>query len=158
METPIIVAIISGSVAIASPLITYVVTRMIDRRKLKDITGRRKAVIGSWQGNLVQEMSGTVFTIELEMTFVAGKKTIEGRSEFYNPITNQITRLRFTGGFYHEQFVKLDYTNTDELVVQFGCSILKLSADGRSLEGSYVGYGSVTNQIVVGKVTLHRTV
>jgi hypothetical protein len=157
MEAPIIAAIISGSVAIVSPVITYAVTRVYDRRRLGKIEGRRKAMVGVWKGNIVQNMKGALLSMSLEITFTASNKVIEGSGEFISPTTNELAKLKFTGGFYHEQFVKLDYTNPDELIVQFGCSILKLSSDGRMLEGRYVGYGATTNQIVVGEVSLRRT-
>jgi hypothetical protein len=157
METPIITAIIAGSVAIVSPIITYVVTRMYDQRGLGKIKGRRRAMVGSWKGDIVQEIDGKSVSMNLEITFTAGKRVIEGTGEFISQTTNQVTRLKFTGGFYHEQFVKLDYANPDELIVQFGCSILKLSSDGRTLEGRYVGYGSLSDRIILGEVSLRRT-
>jgi len=155
MDTTIKAALISGGVAIVAPITTYVATRIYDRRGLGRIVGRRRALIGTWKGNILQDNSQFGEAL-LTMTFSSSGKVIEGDCELIYPIENQLIKLRFTGGFYHERFVKFDYTNLDELVVQFGAAILTLAADGKSLEGRFVGYGSQTNGIVSGTVLMHR--
>jgi hypothetical protein len=157
MDPAVIAAIISGSIAIVLPIITYGVTRFYDRRGMRKIEGRRNAIVGTWDGEIAQEVDGKLVSMKLGITFTAGKKVIEGTGKFINPVTNLLTELKFNGGFYHEQFVKLDFTNTDDIIVQFGCSILQLSSVGRTMQGRYVAYGSFTNLIVSGEVNLRRT-
>jgi len=130
METPIIAAVISGIVAIVSPIITYLITRIYDRRGLGRILGRRKALIGIWKGSIVQDNDRELGAISIDMSFTSSGKVVEGNFEFVDPISNQVIKLKFTGGFYHEQFAKFDYTNADELVVQFGSAIMSLASDG----------------------------
>src|SRR5262249_13847612 len=57
------------------------------------------------------------------------------------------TVLNFVGGFYHEQFVKLDYVNPDADIIQFGTYIATLNAGGKVLEGRFLGYGPDTEGI-----------
>ena len=157
METAIIVAIISGSVAIISPISTYVITRMYDRRGLGKITGRRKALLGTWKGSILQDADSEWGKMNIDMTFISNGKIVEGNCTLIYPVDNQVIKLKFTGGFYHERFIKFDYTNPDESVVQFGSAVMILDSNGKTLEGRYVGYGSITNRIVSGTVLMHRT-
>lgn len=156
MEPVIVAAIISGSVAILAPIITYVVTRMYDNRELRQIKGRQKAISGTWHGTIAQEIDGNLANINLSITFTAGKKIVEGIAEFISPMTGLPVKLNFTGGFHNDYFIKFDYTNPDETVIQFGSCIVRLSDDGKTLKGKYVGYGANTNQIVNGIVDLKK--
>jgi hypothetical protein len=159
METPIIVAIISGVFGIVSPITAYVVTRIYDRRVLGKIVGRRKALIGKWKGNIVQDSDRELGEMGIDMVFTSSGKVIEGDCEFIFPEGNRVRviKLKFIGGFYHERFVKFDYTNPEDGVIQFGCAIMILASEGKRLEGRYVGYGSITNRIVSGTVVMHKT-
>lgn len=94
--------------------------------------------------------------MQLSITFTAGKKVVEGIAEFISPVTNLPVKLNFTGGFHNDYFIKFDYKNPDETVIQFGSCIVKLSDDGKSLKGKFVGYGASTNQIVNGIVDLEK--
>src|SRR5437868_1478080 len=98
METTIKAALISGVVAIVAPITTYVATRIYDRRGLGKIVGRRKALIGTWKGNIVQDDS-QFGGMNLTMTFTSSGKVIEGNCELIYPVDNQLIKLRFTGGF-----------------------------------------------------------
>jgi hypothetical protein len=157
MDPTVKAAVITGVVAIVSPILTYAVTRIYDRRELGKIVGRRKALIGTWRGNIVQDNSSELGALNIDMTFTSSGKIVEGNCELIYPVGNQLIKLRFIGGFYHERFVKFDYTNPDEAVVQFGSAVMILDSTGKLLEGRYVGYGSLTNQIVSGTVVMHRT-
>ena len=99
METPIIVAIISGSVAMVSPIATYVITRMYDRRGLGKIVGRRRALIGTWKGSISQDGDKELGAMNLEMIFTSSGKVVEGNCKLIYPVDNQIMNLIFTGGF-----------------------------------------------------------
>ena len=76
----------------------------------------------------------------------------------FPPITGNTIKLKFVGGFLYERFIKFDYSNPDESIIQFGNTILDLSADGKTLIGKFVGFGSITNQIVSGEVKLNLVV
>lgn len=156
MAPEVIAAIITGAVALIAPIATYFATIAYERRSIQKISGRRKSIVGNWRGNIKQSLKGAPVTIDIEMGFTAGNKIIEGNCRFLSPLDNRTTNLKFTGGFYHERFIKFDYKNEDEGVIQFGSSIIDLSADGRTMTGSYVGYGAGTNEIVTGNVILNR--
>jgi hypothetical protein len=155
MTSEIIAAIISSAVAIVAPIITLVFKNNYDRRIWETITGRRKAIIGKWVGSITQTIENIPTSFNLEITFTADKKIVKGDASFISPLTSRTIKLKFVGGFLFERFIKFDYKNPDESVIQFGNAILDLSADGKTLIGKFVGFGSITNQIVSGEVTLN---
>ncbi len=151
MESATLAAIISGTAAIGSPLITLAATRIYDNRKLIAVKGsRRQAIVGTWLGRSKQKHDGIDLETDVKLMITAGKKLIEGEAHFAGPITGRPTHVRFAGGFLYEQFVKLDYSNVEEHALQFGTVILLLSPDARVLEGRFVGFGAETRAIVSG--------
>jgi hypothetical protein len=93
------------------------------------------------------------------MEFKADGKIIEGIVILDHPEGPSEPRLhlRIINSDFHEPFLKLDYKNTTDGVLQFGCWIAKLDGGGRRLEGRYVGYGSISNRIVFGEVSVRKS-
>ena len=91
------------------------------------------------------------------MNFTKHRKRIVGRMTFTMPGLATRT-LDFTGGFLHEQFVKLDYNNPDSDIMQFGCYVAKLitTSDRKTLDGRFVGYGPDTRDIVHGTAICNK--
>lgn len=65
-------------------------------------------------------------------------------------------RLQCTGGFYNDQFLKLDYKNSNSEIIQCGCFIAKVyvTTNRKTLEGQFVGYA--VYDIVYGTATLNK--
>ena len=155
MSPEIVAAIISSMVAIVAPIITLVVKNNYDRRFWETITGRKKAIIGTWVGAITQTIDNIPTSLNLEIVFTANKKIVKGDASIISPTTGKSIKLKFVGGFLFERFIKFEYKNPDESIIQFGNAILDLSADGKTLIGEFVGFGSITNQIVSGEVKLN---
>jgi hypothetical protein len=64
--------------------------------------------------------------------------------------------LVVTVTFIHDPFIKIDYRNRSDTVLQFGSCVFQLNAEGTGLVGRLVGYGSITNQIVSGEMEFAR--
>jgi hypothetical protein len=156
METPIIAGLVTGTAAIVSPVTAYFVKSLFETRNWTKLRGRRKAVIGIWDGTISQETVGTPMLINIRMQFTAGGRKVKGNCQLTSPVNNRYMKLDFIGGFYHADFMKFDYLNHDNSVVQFGSAVLFLSPDGRNLTGRFAGYGSTTNSIVSGEVDLNK--
>ena len=121
---------------------------------------RRKALRGRWRGTLKQldsEVTG-VEAHTLEMSFLPRWRTVTGTAFFIATMhgTDITVDLSVRGGFLHGRFLKIDYSHSDEAHMQFGSAVLGLSDDGKALSGRYVGYGSLTKQIVTGLITLSK--
>lgn len=122
---------------------------------------RRRALQGRWRGALKQ-LDSDLSDVEvhtLEMSFAPRLRTIKGTAFFTATVkgTELTVDLQVRGGFLHDRFLKVDYSHSDEAHIQFGSAVLLMSDDGRSLTGRYVGYGSLTKQIVTGLITLSKT-
>lgn len=158
MDAQIVAAIIAGGVAIVSPFLTYAITRAKDHKILGRVKGQRKAVIGLWKGQIGQPFNSEVIASDIEITFKAASKLVEGDAQLMYARDHSLMHLKFNGGFFYERFIRFDYHNQDDVVLQFGGAILELSADGKTMTGKFCGYGSKTGAIVSGDVQLIRSV
>jgi hypothetical protein len=159
MSDPAVVAAwIGGASAIVASLVTVVATKAHDYRFLQPmLADRRKALVGNWHGEAVQaELTATV-----ELRLGASGKNVTGVAElqFVFGGTDRHLILDLTGGFLHDQFLKLDYTKKDDDgAIQFGTLVVELGADARTMVGRYVGYGSISDRIVSGEMSLKKRI
>lgn len=157
MDKSIIAALISGLFAISSPLITFVFVRKYDQRELREIKkSESSAITGVWQGRLEQTLYDKSISMDVHFIFSSGKKVVDGVIKLKNPVDNSPIELSFTGGFYHGRFIKLDYTNSDTRIRQFGAMVMSLNDNADELTGKYTGYGSLSNKIINGEIILKR--
>src|SRR2546423_14769182 len=107
MNPTIVAAIIAGAVAIVAPLITLVVKEILEQKPFSPVTGRRKALVGKWHGVLkeVNGPGGKPLEVDITFEFTKHRKRILGCATFTLPGLATRT-LDFTGGFFHEQFLK----------------------------------------------------
>src|SRR5262249_17510552 len=114
MDSTITAAIIGGVVAIVAPILTLIVKEYLEQKSLKAVKGRRGALVGKWKGPLKRTVGpgGAPLNVEVTIEFTKHGKRILGRA-IYTPNGSTTRQLDFTGGFLHEQFVKLDYKNPD---------------------------------------------
>jgi hypothetical protein len=158
LPIPVIAAIISSSVAIIAPITTYIFTKKWGNRDIQWPDKGRQAIVGTWVGSLIQLVNDQETSIPIEISYSLKGKVIEGDGEYQRPepIEPGRIKLKFTGGFTYDRYVKFDYKNTDESIKQFGCYIAYLKPDGRSLIGRYVGYGINTEGILHGQLALTK--
>src|SRR5438445_13172249 len=109
METPIIVAIISGTVAFVSPIVTVLVNRKLDQKKLGKIKGFRKSIIGDWKGQFNKYVNGSELKIGIRMSFTVKNKKIEGSGEFLNQETEEVIKIRLIGCYCYSTYINHDY-------------------------------------------------
>lgn len=155
MEIPIVVALISGTFVIAAPIITYIITKQYEMRFLQPINkSRGKALKGHWKGNIAQH-NGT-FEIELSID-ITGRQVIgNARISKLHDSSGSSVHLDLKGGFHYERFLKLDYTNSDYGIIQFGSMTLELDDYPKKMSGKYSGYGWVSRAIISGSITVEK--
>ena len=119
---------------------------------------RSATLTGKWTGKAHQEIGpgGRPIDFDIIVYLRAENDLIQGEAFLNHAIGGNEYNWRFDvcGGFLHGQFFQMEYNNSDPAYIQFGSMVFKLSSTGRSLEGKYVGYGSITNDIVYGKMDL----
>jgi len=116
--------------------------------------GRRETLNGKWIGTLRQRFKGKLIESAIEMDFKAEVEPMEGIATLDHPDGPGHPKLRFNvvDAFFHDPILKLDYRNTVDSVLQFGCFVGRLDAAGKTLKGRFVGYGSLVDQIAFGEV------
>ncbi len=156
MDTTLMGAIVGAVGTIFGAGITAAVMIRNERRKdtsLEITEHWREALSGKWVGSIVQEIEGEKVSMPLTMTFKISGKVVKGKCKFTSFKKEEI-ELSFSGRFFREQFIRFEYQNVKEKVLQFGGAVLKLSADGSTLSGRYVGYGKDLDSIVSGSVSM----
>lgn len=120
--------------------------------------GRKAALVGKWVGTLKQQAKDSFVEIEteMEMTLQPGGH-VRGQ---WVLLTEQLNRDRIVFNVscttIHEQYIKLDFDSADETLMTFGTFMARLSADSRTIDGHYVGYGSISDKLVTGSVTFSK--
>ncbi len=156
----IIAAWIAGGFAIATPAITYFVTRAAEAHLFQDISeDRRTAIEGHWTGVADQEFRGHPVSYPAELDLEVRGRDIRGRlhvdlkdgGQEYTPT------FELSGGFLHDRFLRLEYASNAKGSVHFGAMILELSPDTTVLSGNFVAFGAYSQMIVPGSLRFART-
>lgn len=117
--------------------------------------GRNKALVGKWVGKVEQNMpEGLSYAADLEMAMT--QNGIAGVGLLSDPRVEKSVEVRFSCSILYDQFVRLEYVGADATTIQFGSWVARLSGDGKKIEGSFVGYGSITDKIVTGYAALQK--
>lgn len=112
-------------------------------------------ILGNWIGTTVQttNIKGNNVTVKLNVDFywtisgIGGKAVVIGRGD---PVS-----VRIKGNINKANFIILEYYNTTNLT-NFGNMILKLDSNGDKLEGVVIGFGNVSDKLILGKTELIR--
>lgn len=160
MAPEVAAAVIAGVFGLVSPVVTYIAIKQYDNGVFQRHSERLRALVGKWQGTMHQEVGpeGTPFDAPYTLQLTVSGKVVSGTGSSHPTFWGKEYDARFLvrGGFLHERFLRFDFHNADEAIIQFGSMTLALSDDCESLKGRYVGYGDVSKQIVYGTIDLHK--
>jgi hypothetical protein len=127
-------------------------TNIIDQLSEQIPKDRADALNATWKGILTQ---ASRLETQVELTLKVTGKKIGGEMEcVYYDIGKQ--KFDVSGSFHRDRLLKLDYVNKDKTTVHFGTSYFELSANGKKLIGSCVGFGIVAEHIVTADFKLIR--
>jgi hypothetical protein len=154
MEATTANAIIAAIGAVAGATLSAFIKSYLENRNFFSNSGdRRKALTGVWSG-IVDQVSSNVTGYKIELNIIATKKQIIGSGKVYR--SGQIISIKLSGAFRNDEFLKLDYENSEGRIIQFGSFILELSSGSDTLDGRFVGYGHVSKSIIHGSVSLSK--
>ncbi len=136
----------------------YYLTRTLDKRSLPKIeASRRRAMEGHWVGEFHQQASlnrpATTINIHLEIQAgrrqVTGKMWVEDNSKF---------EFKIQGAFYHNRYLRLNYTafGESESAIDFGSLFLILGDFPKKMHGNLAGYGSLSETLIAGTLELTK--
>lgn len=156
MNTNLKAAIIGGICVILAPILTLLLNNSIENRKY-EVIGNRD-ILGKWSGIIIQELGNSEISFGVEFEFRNRGRKLYGTCKvdaIDNPM-DESHNLYIEGGLFENRFLKLEYKNTDENVIQFGTFLMELMPDGKKLIGRFTGYGHVSKKVVYGKITLNK--
>lgn len=152
-------AIIGGLCTLISSIVTIFIKKYIENRGLKSSSVRRqRALKGVWSGEINQtaffEHKNKSYPIKIEIN--PHRKEVFGYASW--SIDGFENKVDIKGHYYNERFLAVEYRNVDINKVHFGFLILELSADNESLRGEFLGYGSKSERLISGKMTLRKVI
>jgi hypothetical protein len=151
-------AVIAGIATILSAIITLFLTEYLGRRKerfIKVSDAIKRTVSGTWKGKYDQILRENPVTVDLiiELT-VSTRGKITGTATV--PYGEDTFVVNIRGGFYSIRFLKMEYENSNDAILQFGSFVFKLSDDAKEIEGHFVGYGHISKKIIGGPAILKK--
>jgi hypothetical protein len=156
MNNDVLAAIIGGLATLTGVIVSPIVSKFIENKSFYPISrDRRKKMAGKWKGKVNQyEKDVITRSIEVELDLTIKGKEVRGTGMVNSEGLHQVS---LKGFFRNDRFLKMDYQNDDESVVQFGCFVFGLGDDSKSLTGKFVGYGHVARKIVNGECHFEKS-
>ena len=159
MNASVLAAVITATSSFLTAIGTLSLTRWTENRLFKPLGDRRRALRGTWRGNLTQNtVPPDVLIKDIEMICDPGRRRIKGTWFTHIQIGRDEMTLQYSliGGFYHDRFLKFDFRNDSPGKIQFGAAVLELTGDARTLSGAFVAYGPMSNAIIQGSMKFSR--
>jgi hypothetical protein len=91
--------------------------------------------------------------IPVRVRFASGRRRVRGTAEHELPNMPPV-KLDFRGGFVFDHYIELEYTN--EGTWQRGAFIAQLDSSGKTLNGTFAGFGLESNKPVHGTAKLTK--
>jgi hypothetical protein len=154
LGTKLLICLVAG-------VITATAKAVWDRIPYQTISKARNRLLkGRWEGvsRPIDACAGIPTEFSITFDFKPGWwRTVRAESRFTSfDISRGVIINDYKGGFYQQRYLTLSYRKRDRGVTGFGAAILELSADGRTLEGRMLGYGSHIQSLFFSKVTLYK--
>jgi hypothetical protein len=115
---------------------------------------RRRQIQGQWRGTTRQSAGpdGTPIEVDLVTEITVSWRTVRTKTRMKGGGVELMSESK--GGFVTDEYLKVDYKSIDSAKLNFGTTLLRLSADGARLTGQTLGYGFKSERIVHGEVEL----
>ena len=144
-------------VVLALPCLGYIASKMVEFRGLRKIPkARQEALKGTWKGKVDQTDGVAGYPHNYEVTFEIKTfwKFIYGHAKY--ELNGTKTTLDFVGGFYNEHYLMMKYRNKHRKIIQYGLGMFKFGARANDLDGRFLGYGHLSEDLVSGYLTLKK--
>ena len=139
-------------------VVGFYITRYLEKRHLPKIAiARQKAITGKWHGVYRQEPNdnreGCELSINLDLN--AGPRSIIGTMSVSEDV---LYEFNIEGSFYHNKYLRINYTASGktESAVDFGSIFLVLGDFPNKMSGKLAGYGSVSEALITGGLTIEK--
>jgi hypothetical protein len=159
MDNSLVTAIITGVVAIVSPILTLIVKDRLERRQSifkAQPLARRKAISGSWAGTVYQTEgpAGPPIKFDIELDLSTDGIKVGGKGFF--EWDGRPTELQISGGYVDDSYLKLEYKDADYTILRYGTIFFQISPDARNLVGRFLGYAAERGGLIYGEVKMAK--
>lgn len=116
-------------------------------------SARLRSIVGRWSGEARQQYKGAWVSTAAQVEFREVDGFIRGYFVVDHPEGPQhpTAKMEAVLTFFYDPFIKLDYKNCADAVLQFGCWVAELKAGGEAICGRFVGYGDISQRIIHGE-------
>jgi hypothetical protein len=150
--------------AVVSTIVGIYVTRLHNTIKIPFLTSERKRSLrGCWHGIYKQDENSKrkATDLELELHLEPKLKIIQGKmivKEINRKTSSFDNTYRFEviGYFLHDRFLQLNYKccGKSSKAIDIGSLFLKVSDSGGEMHGRLAGWGSISEDVISGTITL----
>jgi len=111
---------------------------------------------GHWTGKTQEEhfvgAKPIVYSVTWQFTVDGSKVSAKSTSTFESDGSTRSVTYDLAGEFVSDQFIRLEYRNTDVSNLNFGTEVIQLDYSGSSFSGWFVGFNSKRGGIIAGKI------
>lgn len=124
-----------------------------------EFSKREDAFLGVWEGKTIDTYAD--YVTKMYITKTKTGRTINGSVWIvYHDVLDENNReieFKLKGKIIEKfDYLKIEYQNSNKETIHFGYVLLKLSSDGKWLEGGFTGHGLMSEKIVHGEVKLSK--
>ena len=161
MEASTIIGAIGVIATLCAPIVGVITARWSKNRHLNKISDKRRdALEGDWVGTGIQEGGPGDRPLQTKISAKCRvlKREVVGDFDYQYELNNEniLLKMKLTGGFLYERYLRLYYNNQKATMINFGSAVFELDDLGTKLSGRFVGYGSVARGLVFGSIELHK--
>ena len=150
--------------AFVSPLFHY---KIQEKRKSKFMPtaslSRQDALYGNWIGEMDQKvgldklLNKHIIILNFENSQpIVGMMKLEFKVTNDEYIDDRSIEARIINTIFDGTIFKCDYVNKDNKATHFGTLYGKLSSNGKSISGEFLGYGLISERFVSGTIELRK--
>lgn len=128
---------------------------------------RKDSLYGEWVGIMDQKTGkkqvchkhGLIVRFQEKSSPIVGMMRLNFKVNCEDVIcqTEDSIQAHIINTVYDGHILKVDYVNKNNNAIHFGTLYGKLSSDGRSIAGRFLGYGLVSEDFVTGLIELNKT-
>lgn len=159
MDNNLLLGILGIIGTVLAPIVTLFIKQYLDQRPLKNLSSqRRKSIEGNWKGTVTHKnpMQGWPKSVPIELKFSVKRKKVIGAGSYHSFVDSKERKWKLEGGFRTDQYLLLNYQNSDLSVIHFGSIILRLSSNGKIMSGNLIGYGPENEAVISALIDLEK--
>ena len=160
METIVMVALSSVASVSATYLFMQVKSGAEKISDYQPMSGRQRQLTGKWQGESTKSLpsgESVHYKVTLDIEAAMRQTSGYGRLEAEHDGVRHVIEIEIlTGGFLHDQFMKLEYRGDASHKAHFGSIIGSLDSAGETIDATITGFSELLGAPGTGQLVLKK--